>query len=253
MAYNSRQNILGVLGGMGPLASAEFLKTIYEHSLGEREQDSPVVMLYSDPRFPDRTEEFLNGSYDLLLSMLTDALQRLCDMGISRVVICCMTIHYLLPRLPRDLRERVVSLLDIIFANMSESRHLLLCTKGTRKLGLFQSHGQWDMVKDRIVLADEEDQNLIHDLIYSTKKNHNLNDMFPVLESLLGKYEVNHFIAGCTEMHLLAKHFIRSKNGDNEYCCVDPLAIIAEEMARDGNADRAQSVRAGEVELTGAI
>ncbi len=33
--YNE-QEILGIVGGLGPLASAEFLKTIYEHSLDER-------------------------------------------------------------------------------------------------------------------------------------------------------------------------------------------------------------------------
>lgn len=47
---------LGVLGGMGPLASAEFLKTIYECSVAGGEQRSPSVIMYSDPTFPDRTE-----------------------------------------------------------------------------------------------------------------------------------------------------------------------------------------------------
>ena len=50
------KEILGVVGGMGPLASAEFVKTIYEHSLGEREQASPTVLMHSDPTFPDRTQ-----------------------------------------------------------------------------------------------------------------------------------------------------------------------------------------------------
>ena len=43
---------LGILGGMGPLASAEFLKTLYECFPYEREQDAPVCLLVSDPTFP---------------------------------------------------------------------------------------------------------------------------------------------------------------------------------------------------------
>ena len=47
--------LLGILGGMGPLASAEFLKTIYEYGTRDLEQRSPACILYSDPTFPDRT------------------------------------------------------------------------------------------------------------------------------------------------------------------------------------------------------
>ena len=63
-----KKRVLGVVGGAGPLASAEFIKTIYECSLGEREQEAPVVLLYSDPTFPDRTEALLAGDYEPTLT-----------------------------------------------------------------------------------------------------------------------------------------------------------------------------------------
>ena len=85
------------------MASAEFLKTVYEYGIGENEQDAPIVLMYSDPTFPDRTDSFLAGESELLLARLTGALQSLSDAGASRFVICCMTIHYLLPRSARPL------------------------------------------------------------------------------------------------------------------------------------------------------
>src|SRR4051812_24836014 len=106
---------LGVLGGMGALASAEFLKTIYEENVGVAEQDAPVVMLYSDPTFPDRTDAFLRGAAHLVNAPLIAALNRLSQMGASKIVMCCMTIHYLLPGLPTELRGRILSLMDTIF------------------------------------------------------------------------------------------------------------------------------------------
>jgi aspartate racemase len=75
--------VLGVLGGMGGLASAEFVRTVYEIS-GEvcsREQDAPVVVMYSDPTFPDRTEAFLRGETQPLLNKLIEALELLNSMG----------------------------------------------------------------------------------------------------------------------------------------------------------------------------
>ena len=92
---------LGILGGMGPLASAEFLRTIYDYSLVDTvEQGAPVVSLYSDPTIPDRTEALLNGDDAAVFRQFTEALSYLTATGATKIVICCMTIHYLLPKLP---------------------------------------------------------------------------------------------------------------------------------------------------------
>jgi aspartate racemase len=226
---NGDKQFLGVLGGMGPLASAEFLKTIYEQGLGEREQESPPVILYSDPTFPDRTEALLAGECGELLAQLAEALRRLSALGVSKIVICCITIHHLLPLLPAHLRGRVISLLDVIFEEVARSRkrHLLICTTGTRRLGLFQRHERWAQLQDFFVLAGDDDQEAIHELIYRVKKNHDPRALVPRLEALLLKYEVDSFIAGCTETHLLAKRVAR---GPGVYGCIDPLSVIARGM-----------------------
>lgn len=229
------RTILGVLGGLGPVASVEFLKTIYEYGLrGEREQDSPTVILYSDPTFPDRTDAFLDGRSAPLLKQLTCALERLLDAGATKIVLCCMTIHYLLPELPPHLREKIVSLLDVIFAHLNRhpKKRLLICSTGTLRLKLFQRHPLWPRAEPFVVLPGEADQHTIHrDLIYPIKKNPKLDTLFPLLESLLEKYEVDSFIAGCSEVHLLAKQFVSSGGARANYSCVDPLATVARELA----------------------
>ena len=42
-------DVLGVVGGLGPLVSAEFLKAIYEQSSWTREQDAPRVLAVLRP------------------------------------------------------------------------------------------------------------------------------------------------------------------------------------------------------------
>jgi aspartate racemase len=237
------KSVLGVVGGLGPLASAEFLRTMYEQSLGDLEQESPVVIVYSDPTFPDRTEAFLAGNSDPVLAQLIHVIERLLEAGATDVVFCCMTIHYLLPRLPLRLRERVISLPDIIFEHIAHTRkrHLLISSSGTRKLGLFENHEQWTMAQPYIVLPDEEDQNRIHrNLIYPIKKNPDIRTLFPLLKLMLNKYGVDSFIAGCSEVHLLAKHFLRSGNHALEYRCIDPLATLAREWAQKWNEEESQ-------------
>jgi aspartate racemase len=228
-----KREIVGILGGMGPIASAEFLKTIYEHTLrGDCEQESPTVMVYSDPTFPDRTDAFLAGEADIVLRPLVKALSQLQYLGASKIVICCMTIHHLLPALPDELRKGIISLPDVIFENLvhTRKRHLLVCSTGTQRLGLFQSHSRWEDLKDQIVLPDEADQHRIHrDLIYPIKKNPDVSERIPLLKSLLAKYKVDSFIVGCSEVHLIAKHLKRESS--NGYDCVDPFAIIAGRLA----------------------
>jgi len=229
----SPKPVLGIIGGLGPLASAEFLKTIYEYTLNQQEQCAPCVMMYSDPSFPDRTEGFLNGKSEVLLARLVQALEHLADSGVSQTVICCVTMHHLLPLLPARFRARLLSLVDVVFAEVLRNgkKHLLLCSSGTRQLEIFQRHEQWQQCHDCFVLPEEQDQIAVHELIYRIKGNQDVSRMVPEIAALLTKYKVNHFIAGCTEFHLVAKHLARESG--NRYECTDPLMVIAKRIAED--------------------
>ena len=232
MSGESGAAIYGVVGGMGPLASVEFVRTIYEFGLHEREQTSPTVILYSDPSFPDRTTAFLKGDDDVLLAQLKRVLRELCEMNAVKIVLCCITIHYLLPRLSPELREKIWSLLDVIADHLAagDREYLLLCSSGTRRLKLFEGHPQWRLFKDRLVLPSAEDQERIHrELIYPIKLNADVSTQFPLLELMLEKYRVNAFVAGCSEIHLLTKRYAASGNAHD--ACLDPLMIIAREIA----------------------
>ena len=231
---NINKPVLGVLGGMGGLASAEFVKTIYELSgeLSAPEQTAPIVLLHSDPTIPDRTEALLSGDAEFLLGKFIKSLEFLCEMGASQLVICCMTIHYLLPQVPDALRERIISLADVIFSSVEslKKKHLVICSNGTVKLGLLQRHPHWEQARDYFIFPSETEQQHMHDLIYDMKLNHNLVEARAFIESLLANRGVDSFIAGCSEIHLLAKQFATSSSDQHGYGCIDPLTIIARQM-----------------------
>ena len=226
---NGHRLPLGVLGGMGPLASAEFVKTIYEAVEGP-EQTAPPVLLHSDPSMPDRTTAFLSGDSDELLARFESALRALERQGVSKIVVACITVHYLVPRLPEELRARIVSLIDVIFdaVRQSPERRLLLCTTGTRRMRLFESHPGWSSVADRLALPDDADQALVHQTIYDIKQNGDVQRLVGLVERLLAKYGVTSFVAGCTEIHFAAKRL----SGPAAAACIDPLLIIARDAAK---------------------
>jgi aspartate racemase len=226
--------VWGVVGGMGPLASAEFMHSIYRDTARRTEQESPSVILISDPTVPDRTECLLNGRHDILLQKLTSSVEALSAMGATRIVVCCLTIHPLIDRLPPELRKKIVSLVDLTLSAVlrSRSQHLLLCTAGTKKLRLFQQHLLWGEAQHKVVLPDDQDQDSIHRMLYEIKNQREAMTYVPFVEDLMKKYKVNSYIAGCTEMHIVAKAHERFSGHDRRQFCIDPLTEILPMMQR---------------------
>jgi aspartate racemase len=226
------RRLWGILGGLGPLASAEFLKTIYEQSVAGEEQESPAVILVSDPAFPDRTAMLETNGHQELARLLAVNIRRLLSMEVTDVVICCVTLHAVLPYVPQELRARIVSLLDLIFAAISSSneRQLLVATNGSRSSCLYENHPAWSRVCTQIVLPDAEDQSVLHRLIYDIKHNVLSCSHLHLLASMTDKYGVSSFIAGCTEIHILHRMLLRDPLRA-KLRCIDPLYILAERIS----------------------
>lgn len=227
--------MLGVVGGLGPVASTAFLRTLYERGTYATEQQAPAVLLYSDPRVPPRSELLLEGRGELLLQWLTDVLERLEQLGSSQIVICCVTIHHLLPQVPERLRSRVLSLLDVIFSALerTQRRHLMVASRGSYQLELFQRHPRAHLLEGRVVLPTEQDQLALYALINRVKVNADLEALARELEGYLERYDVRAFISGCTEIHLLARLPVFSEGNARGYTCIDPLTLIADEWTRE--------------------
>lgn len=84
--------MLGVLGGMGPLASAEFMRVLTLETPAERDQDHIPTVLWSDPRVPDRTEARNHGGPDPLPFLLR-GIRGLEAAGCGAIAIPCNTAH----------------------------------------------------------------------------------------------------------------------------------------------------------------
>ena len=84
--------ILGVLGGMGPLASAQFMLRLTLLTPADRDQDHIPAVLWSDPRVPDRTRGKLSGGDDPLPWLLR-GIAGLKQAGAGAIAIPCNTAH----------------------------------------------------------------------------------------------------------------------------------------------------------------
>src|ERR1700735_4777136 len=88
----AEETMLGVLGGMGPLASAQFMLRLTLLTPASRDQDHIPTVLWSDPRVPDRTRRHLAGGDDPLPRLLR-GIAGLRNAGCGAIAIPCNTAH----------------------------------------------------------------------------------------------------------------------------------------------------------------
>lgn len=133
---------LGVLGGMGPLASAQFMCRLTELTPARRDQDHIPTVLWSDPRVPDRTEARLHGGADPM-PWFARGLKALEAAGCGAVVIPCNTAHGWHADMAAASRLPILHIVDAAAADLRrrgvEGGPVgILGTAGTIAMGLYQ-------------------------------------------------------------------------------------------------------------------
>ncbi len=84
--------VVGVLGGMGPLATIDFLSKLVAATPADTDQDHVPVVVSAIPQVPDRTRAFRGEGPSPLAAMISSA-QRLKAAGAGLAVIACNTAH----------------------------------------------------------------------------------------------------------------------------------------------------------------
>jgi aspartate racemase len=229
----SRGEVLGVLGGMGPLASAEFVRNIYRFGHPDREQDMPRVLLDSDAAVPDRTAAIRSGRHAEITALLEERLRGLLELGATRIVIACFTAHAFLPAVDPAVRAHVRSIVDITLDELGhrEGRFLMLCTEGTTQSRIFQNAPGWPMVADRVVYPSTDDQAKVHRLIYQMKIHGSQPAVLRTMDELRHRYGCTGVIGGCTEFHLVSAELIAKHGRESVIDALHTIAVDPERIA----------------------
>ena len=136
------EKTLGILGGMGPMASQLFYKMITEHTKAEKDQDHIICMILSDSKMPDRTAAILNGDLqDVKDKLLKDALL-LSDAGCDMIAVTCNTAHYFVDLISPEVPIPFVHMIRETAASVSHDfpggKIGIMATDGTITTGLYQ-------------------------------------------------------------------------------------------------------------------
>ena len=200
---------IGILGGMGPLATADLLRKITLHTRAACDADHIRVFIDSNPAIPDRTAAILSGGADPVPEM-TRALRSLEKCGADCIIMPCNTAHYFLPRLQALTGIPFISMLEATAkacaAAYPGKTAAILGTRGTLKTRLY--HDALAAQGVPALTPDEPEQDELMRLIYDVvKANRPLapetQAWASLLEGLCAR-GADYFILGCTELPLLA-------------------------------------------------
>ncbi len=198
---------LGVLGGMGPLASAQFMLRLTQLTPAMRDQDHIPTVLWSDPRVPDRTNGRLDDGADPLPWLLR-GIEGLRRAGCGAIVVPCNTAHGWYDEM-QDAAQ--MPILHIVDAAAAELRRLgiasgsigVMGTRATLAMRLYQDRlgaQGWDCITP----DQREMDNLVSPAIALVKANR-LADAYPPLSEVvhsLVQRGATSVMLGCTEIPL---------------------------------------------------
>lgn len=134
--------MLGVLGGMGPLASAEFMRVLTLQTPAQRDQDHIPAILWSDPRVPDRTLARQHGGEDPLPALLR-GIRGLEAAGCGAIAIPCNTAHGWFDAMQAATHLPILHIVDAAAADLrrqgvTTGRIGLMGTSATLAMRLYQ-------------------------------------------------------------------------------------------------------------------
>ena len=135
--------LIGVLGGMGPLATIDFLRKVLAATPATSDQDHVPVIVSSIPQVPDRTAAFRGDGASPLSAMVASG-RRLALAGAGLVVIPCNTAHLWFADIQHALGLPMLHLVDAALedavAEVGAGAVIgLLCTDATLASGLYMN------------------------------------------------------------------------------------------------------------------
>lgn len=126
---------LGVLGGVGPAATVDFMRKVVSLTRAECDQEHIKMVVEQNPQIPDRTANLLGNGEDPSISMLATC-QRLETDGANAIAIPCNTAHAFVARIQPYIGIPIINMLTAVVDHINANnepltRVGLLATSGT--------------------------------------------------------------------------------------------------------------------------
>lgn len=225
--------IIGILGGMGPEATANLFMQIIKSTQATVDQDHFRVIIDSNVKIPDRTK-FILGLGESPVNAMVETGKNLEKANVDVGCIPCITAHYFIEDIQKELSFPLLNALEelnnYIKSNYPDTKKIgILATTGTIKTGLFE---KYLTNMDIIYPTETYQKEKVMEAIYGENgiKSGNtgaepLNLLKDTSEHLI-QNGAEIIISGCTEVSLV----LNANNVTKPL--LDPMDIVAQAIVK---------------------
>lgn len=221
--------MLGIIGGMGPMASAVFYDMISSKTDASCDQENLDLILMSHAGMPDRTRAILSKDEaqieEVRSKLLADAMF-LQNAGCTAIAVTCNTAHYFVNMIEGELDIPFIHLIretaEAVASEFVAKKVAVLATDGTIETRLYQ-----DELSKRGVIAftpKAEVQALVMHEIYECIKSGKPADeeIWQKIEEYVKAEGCEAAVLACTELSVVRKELSLGS------FYFDPMDIMAE-------------------------
>ena len=204
----NKRKTLGVIGGLGPGATAHFMNLVTDMTDAAVDQEHVEMIVFSSPSIPDRTRYILDNTQANPLPQMLEIGQKLSQLGADHIAIPCMTAHYFYSALELGISTPIINGVALTAAHLKEhgfTRIGIMATSGTVRSGIF--HRELEKLGMEPITPTEERQADVSHIIFNNVKAGipaEMDRFFAVAEQLR-QNGAQAIILGCTELSLVKR------------------------------------------------
>jgi aspartate racemase len=232
---NKDKKTIGILGGMGPEATAFMFDLFIKTTKAETDQDHPRIIIYSNPETPPRTDAIFKSG-ESPVPYLLKGTQALKKAGADMIVMPCVTAHYFIGDVMKESNFKFISLIEEAVKWTENNvpgilKAGLISSSGTIKSEIF--HNAFKKKGIELVVPDESEQNTVVSSIFGEngikagfKTGSSRKNILRTAASLIHR-GAEAIIAGCTEIPLV----LRSSDINVPY--IEPMHITVKAALKE--------------------
>ena len=207
---NTQHKIPGIIGGMGPEATIDFMAKVIRKTKASCDQDHIHMLINHNPRIPNR-HEAISGDPTVVGAILAETALSLEQAGADFLLIICNTAYAFQSHIETACKIPLVSIIDEVIGELNNQwpdvkRVGIMAAEGCLEAGLYQealaSSGKTP------ILWSKEEVTLFMSLVYHIKAGEPLDEISPQMAQLaqsLNAKGAEAIIMGCTEIPLVLK------------------------------------------------
>ncbi|MGH6871391.1 MAG: aspartate/glutamate racemase family protein [Rhizomicrobium sp.] len=135
---SGREKVAGIIGGMGPEATVEFLRRLIAATPARDDADHIRVLVDNNPKIPSRIAALIDGTGEDPLPVLIAMARGLERQGADFLAVPCNTAHFYLPKIAAAVSIPVLDMVGLAIAALPPACTVgMLASPAVQKVGLY--------------------------------------------------------------------------------------------------------------------